>query len=552
MSRIASFKVKLVAWFALLALLPLAVAFFGYGRLAQRSETRRADAALEGDLQAVFAGMSARLDAAAVEARAVASAPAVQKALRRRDKAALRVALKGHPDAAVFGRGFHVGSNSSPNRMVAVLSGKREIGRVFVRVPLNAAMLKHLSAAFPRGDRLVLAPRALPTTVTYGGVRYRTMTSGDFAVLTPQHAIDASVHRSLEIFAGVLLGLLAAMALATYLLGSSIVRSLRRLVVAAQALARGDLEQRVRVQGRDEFARVAWAFNDMALELEQRLNELERERQRTRAANARFGAALSATLEPAELMRTIVATAVEETGAAGGMVVRVDDEVALEGRPEQGAERITFPLRAAETDFGSLVLTGDGFTEEQIETVASLAAHATIALENARLHAIVERQALLDGLTGLANRRSVDAKLRAEVARARRFSDKVCLVLADLDDFKRVNDTFGHPTGDEALRLFAATLAATVREMDVAARWGGEEFALVLPGTDADGGARLAERAREALEQCTLRVDGGEVRMTASFGVASLPPAEDVQELVDAADSALYEAKRTGKNRVMV
>jgi diguanylate cyclase (GGDEF)-like protein len=198
------------------------------------------------------------------------------------------------------------------------------------------------------------------------------------------------------------------------------------------------------------------------------------------------------------------------------------------------------------------VLTGSAFSEDQIETVASLAAQATVALENARLHGIVERQALLDGLTGLANRRSADQKLRAEVARARRFGDRVCLVLADLDDFKNVNDTFGHPVGDEALRLFAATLAATVREMDLAARWGGEEFALVLPGTDAEGGARLAERAREALERCVLRVEGGEVLVTASFGVASLPPADDADALVAAADEALYEAKRTGKNRVMV
>jgi diguanylate cyclase (GGDEF)-like protein len=299
------------------------------------------------------------------------------------------------------------------------------------------------------------------------------------------------------------------------------------------------------VQGRDEFARVARAFNDMALEIEQ-------ERARTRAANARFGAALAATLDPGQLLHTAVATAVEETGATGGMVVRPDDEVARVGHPEQGADRVSFPLRTGETDFGLLVLTGDAFSSAHVETIAGLAAQVTVALENARLHGIVERQALLDGLTGLANRRSVDTQLRAEVARARRFGDKVCLVIADLDDFKNVNDTFGHPAGDEALRLFAATLGATVREMDVAARWGGEEFALVLPGTDADGGARLAERARGALEGCVLRVDGRELRLTASFGVASMPPAEGVEELVNAADAALYEAKRTGKNRVMV
>jgi diguanylate cyclase (GGDEF)-like protein len=552
LSRIASFKVKLVLWFALLALLPLAVAFFEYGRLVQRSETRRADAALHGDLQTAFAGLSARLDGAALQARALASEPALQKALRDRDRAGVAAALRRSPDAAVYGRGFHVGSNASPNRMVAVLSGKRTIGRVYVRVPLDRATLQQLAVSFPPGDTLILAPKGVATSMTYRGTKYRAMASPPFAALTPQHAIDSAIRRSLEIFVGVLLGLLAAMVLATYLLGSSIVRSLRRLVVAAQALASGDLEQRVYVHGRDEFARVAWAFNEMALELEQRLTELERERRRTREAHARFGAALAATLDPVHLLHTVLATAVEEAGAAGGMVMRDGEELARVGRPDRGVQRIAFPLRAGENDFGSLVLTGEGFDEEQIETVAALAAQATVGLENARLHGIVERQALLDGLTGLANRRSADEKLRTEVARARRFDDTVCLVLADLDDFKNVNDTFGHPTGDEALRLFAATLSATVREIDVAARWGGEEFALILPGTDAEGGARLAERARDALERCALRVDGREVQLTASFGVASLPPADDVEELIVAADAALYEAKRTGKNRVMV
>lgn len=552
MSRISSFKFKLVAWFALLALLPLAVAFVEYGRLAQRSETRRADAALEGDLQTAYAGMSARLEAAAVEARALASDPALQKALRARARAAVTAIVRGHPTAAVYGRGFHVGSNASPNRMVAVLSGGQTLGRVYVRVPLNAATLRKLSAAFPPGDRLIASPHPVPTTVTYQGVRYRSMSSPAFTALTPQHKIDAAVHRSIWIIASVLVALLIAMALATYLIGSSIVRSLRHLADAAQSLSRGNLDQRVPVQGRDEFARVAYAFNDMALQLEKRLNELERERRRTRAANARFGTALAATLDPAQLLDTFVATAVEETGAAGGMVVRPDDEVGRVGHPERGAERISFPLRAGEVDFGSLVLSGDSFDTEHIETATALAAQATIALENARLHGIVERQALLDGLTGLANRRSVDDTLRTEVARARRFDDKVCLVIADLDDFKNVNDTYGHPAGDDALRMFAATLADTVREIDVAARWGGEEFALVLPGTDAEGGARLAERVRVALAARALNVDGREVRLTASFGVAALPPATDAEELISAADAALYEAKRTGKNRVIV
>jgi diguanylate cyclase (GGDEF)-like protein len=391
-------------------------------------------------------------------------------------------------------------------------------------------------------------------------VRYRALESAPLsgphglrlAALTPQHPIDAASRSSLLRLASALAAALLLLAAATYLLGRSIASNLGRLAAAAQGLAQGRLDQRVDVRGRDEFARLGTAFNQMAEQLQVRLDELELARARTRAANARFGATLAATLDPAELLRTVAAAAVEATDAAGGVVVRPGEEPATAGDPDPQGQRIVFPLRAGEADFGSLVLTGPGFTEEHIETVAALASQAVVALENARLHRIVQGQALKDGLTGLANRRSVEETLHAEIARAQRFGDTVCLVLADLDDFKSVNDRHGHPAGDDALRLFAETLAGTVREIDVAARWGGEEFALVLPGTDAAGGARLAERARETLESRPLITDGETVTLTASFGVAALPPAHDLEELVAAADAALYEAKRTGKNRGMV
>ena len=132
-------------------------------------------------------------------------------------------------------------------------------------------------------------------------------------------------------------------------------------------------------------------------------------------------------------------------------------------------------------------------------TAVSLASHAVVALDNARLHRIVERQALVDGLTGLANRRQCEETLADELARVERFGGALAVVVADLDWFKDVNDRYGHPAGDAVLREFAALLQETVRDVDLAGRWGGEEFLLVLPGTDLAGGAQVAERIRVAL-----------------------------------------------------
>jgi diguanylate cyclase (GGDEF)-like protein len=521
-----------------------------------------------------------RLDAAALTAERLATDPAVQRALRARDRTALAKLLKNEPGASVDAPGMHVGSVASSVdgvRTVGVLDRGRVLGRVSVHLILDHRFLGILGSGLAPGDKIVAtraghvvagaglgSPIALkpghPARVRLGKVEYRGLQTAqlaepkglELAVLAPQHVIDAAAHQARGRILAALLASLALFALATYLLGRSIVGTLRRFADAANAIARGRLDERVTVRGTDEFAQLADAFNEMAAQLEQRLAELETERTRSREATARFGEALVATHDPAQLIRVIVESAVEATGAQGGVVLGPNGELARAGDPDGAAETIAFPLRAGGSDFGSLVLAAAVFDADQVQTAAALASQAVVALENARLHRIVQRQALVDSLTGLANRRSIEDTLRSELARTARSGDGGCLVLADLDDFKQVNDRHGHPVGDEVLKTFARTLRQTVRGSDVAGRWGGEEFALVLTSTDEAGGIRLAERARAAIEsQQVLATDGQQVSVTASFGVAAFPAGQDLGELVEAADAALYMAKRDGKNRVV-
>jgi diguanylate cyclase (GGDEF)-like protein len=193
------------------------------------------------------------------------------------------------------------------------------------------------------------------------------------------------------------------------------------------------------------------------------------------------------------------------------------------------------------------------FSHEEEELLQYLAGQAVVSIENATLHEKVERQAVTDELTGLANLRAFHSILEGEIERARRFNTPLALVMLDLDNFKLVNDEYGHQQGDEVLALVADVLRDFSRDIDAPARYGGEELAVVLPQTDAEGAAQLAERIREAVDRLEVpRVDGeGTLRLQASFGVAALPEsAVDREGLIAAADAALYRAKRAGRNRV--
>jgi diguanylate cyclase (GGDEF)-like protein/PAS domain S-box-containing protein len=167
------------------------------------------------------------------------------------------------------------------------------------------------------------------------------------------------------------------------------------------------------------------------------------------------------------------------------------------------------------------------------------------------LNGRLERLAMTDELTGLANRRAFFLKGIDEIKKAKRYGLPLAFLMVDLDKFKRVNDTFGHEAGDAVLTAFARTVSATIREVDVAARIGGEEFGLLLPNTDGGAALMLAERLREAAERELATVENRPIGMTVSIGVSTFSDAvSGLDHLMKTADAALYEAKEGGRNRV--
>lgn len=576
-----SFKLKLVAYFSLIALLPFAAAFSGLEAVTDKNETRRVDGTLETSVRAAQAAFVEEVDEAERVARRLAGDPSFQRALATHDRERLR-GLAARHGVRIEPRGARpIGSVRKPSvvRSIAVVGRRGPLGRVISPVAMDSRLAEDLrkhsgladggELALVEGGRVLTASAPMrgtvgtppqPVEVEVSGRRFRALASNRLAgarnislvVLAPQARIDESVGwlRS-RLFMAMLAALLLIAAVA-YIQGRSIVGTLGRLADAARGIARGRLGDRVHVRGRDEFASLAHAFNQMADQLQARMTELEEERRRLRETTLHFGEALAATHDVDQLLRVIVDTAVQATGASrgelsdGGVVLIADGG-------ERAPVKLEFPLAVGRESFGMLTLYGEDFSSDQRESAGWLVGHAVIALSNARQHRTVEQQALVDSLTGLANRRLCTAALEKELARAQRFDEPLTLVLADIDDFKRINDRWGHPTGDEVLKAFARRLQESVREIDLAGRWGGEEFALLLPGTDLEGGRQLAERIRELVREERLAApEGTPIGVSASFGVASFPLVAGQNRLVAAADAALYEAKRLGKDRVVV
>jgi two-component system cell cycle response regulator len=195
------------------------------------------------------------------------------------------------------------------------------------------------------------------------------------------------------------------------------------------------------------------------------------------------------------------------------------------------------------------------FPGDRREMLGVIANQVAISLQNARMYQALEEQATTDGLTGLVNHRVFQERFSSMLGRADRHKFQVSMILTDIDHFKKVNDTYGHPTGDEVLRRVAAILNASARKIDIVARYGGEEFAIVLEATDRAGARQLAERIRQEVAQQTFK-SGQQgkpgFQATLSLGVACYPDdGRDKTEIIAHADQSLYAAKHGGRNRTI-
>jgi diguanylate cyclase (GGDEF)-like protein len=500
-------------------------------QLAER-ERARADARLQAGLRTAGSELEVVVSVADADARRLAGSAAVQRALFEAKADAAARLSRSNPGLVVYARGHRLTGPEGEvlERTIDVLGPRgARLGRVGVAVPLDDPLLRRLQRRvgvpllLEQGGAVAAGAAATagldveldgwaPQTITLGSRRYRAIAGplpdgqGRLVAIVAADPLDAMAHNRMA------------------LVGLAGLATLFALVIAVDALL---------PIIRRHVARRRAGEDEESLET--------------------LGSALASAHDPAALLPMVLESAVEATGAAGGVLEEGGLEIARTGDIPAGSAPLRLELAASNGhQVVALIYPHSGaFSAAERKRAERFVTQASVAVANARQHAIARRQAVTDPLTGLANRRRFMEQLGIEAKRRSRTDEPVALIVADLDDFKRVNDRHGHETGDAVLQAFAFVLKQTIRETDLAARLGGEEFAVLLSATDPAGAGVLADRLRARLAGLELGTPGGgRVTVTASFGLASCPPIERVEDLPAAADSALYRAKHEGKNRV--
>jgi len=359
---------------------------------------------------------------------------------------------------------------------------------------------------------------------------------------------------------------------------------IQRMVTTAKRIGSGDFSASVPATGKDEMSELANEFNRMSMLLEHRESDLREQRRELEHSIHYLGQAVASGLDREASLKIILQGMVDachaecaqllmhdqsqeqqfqvgEQIADGDQVGNVYQELASRNydkaqihASEVGVWRglATSILDSENMIQGrvSLARRGRPFSSAEIDLLSYLARQASFSLENISLHQLVAEQALTDELTNINNRRNFDRLLAKECERADRFDHALSLLLLDIDDFKEVNDKYGHLAGDKVLQGLGDLLGQLSRSVDECARYGGEEFAVILPETLASEALLLAERLRQQVEQKEIIYQETSISITVSIGVATMPDGlNDPHALLAHADQALYQAKRSGKNR---
>ena len=227
-----------------------------------------------------------------------------------------------------------------------------------------------------------------------------------------------------------------------------------------------------------------------------------------------------------------------------------DCEYILTNNDKTGA----FPLISEGEIIGCVAArsTLDKLSKRDISYLEQLTRQSAITINRANTYAKMLQYATLDALTGLNNRRQFEVRLNQEIATAKRQKNPLCAMMIDIDFFKKVNDTYGHASGDSVLSSVASIIKEHLRESDIPSRYGGEEFAVLLPYTHIEEAQIVGERLRKAVETAPIPIDKGNINVTISMGLAEFSSDESGEELFKRADKALYEAKESGRNRVCI
>ena len=402
--------------------------------------------------------------------------------------------------------------------------------------------------------------------------------------------VGAASGQALRIGLGLMLLVAILAATLGYMLARTITSPVRELNEAAAAGIAGNLKRRVAVRSRDELGSLADSFNRMQESIQNYITELEESRNQLMLALTYAGDILGSTTERDRLVKTTADAARLATGAggiwvelfeseeppghealsagvpaglfqgAGEVLSRMSRRVAG-GRETVGEvlafdgqnDMVVYPMVHGQKTLGVLAAVfdrGRPLEESRKKILGSLALQAASALENVNFGDLQRMLAVTDPMTGLSNFRYLNSYLERELNKSSRYGHQLTVAILDLDDFKNVNDSYGHLAGDTLLRSVAKALLTHVRGADLVARYGGEEFAVVFPETGKKAALGVAQKLRREIQGVRLEEYPG-VRITASVGVASFP--EDAPEpsaLLARADQALYRSKEAGKNQV--